>query len=144
MGSINRDDQHEHAQIDPPEPFPQELLDKPASARQYCFDKEYIEEHERLTTWARDTVLRHICPLGNDTAYRIRAKTILVIGPPRVGKTTLIGLITEKFAERASMAMEQDKGYIPYVAITLESSDNSPWLKPGASQATAASAAVSA
>jgi hypothetical protein len=80
MRSINRGDQHENAQVDPPEPFPQELLNNPASARQYYFDRECIEEHARLTE-ARDTVLRYICPLGNDTAYRIRAKTILVMAP---------------------------------------------------------------
>lgn len=111
-----------------PEPFPPELLNEPASVRQNYFEKLYILEHARLLD-ACDTVLRHICPPDNDPDYRRKAKMVLVIGPPQVGKTTLIGLLKEALLRRAQKRMIEDPGYMPFVSITLEAKGRLNWSR---------------
>jgi len=111
-----------------PEPFPPGLLNEPASARQNYFEKLYILEHARLLD-ACNTVLRHICPPDNDPDYRRKAKMVLVIGPPQVGKTTLIGLLKEALLRRAQKRMIEDPGYMPFVSITLEAKGRLNWKR---------------
>ncbi len=43
---------------------------------------------------------------------------VLVIGPPRVGKTTLIRLLEERLLAQAKSQMEQDPSFIPYASLT--------------------------
>lgn len=114
--------------VEEPEPFPPELLNEPASARQNYFEQVYILDHARLLA-VRDKVLGYICPPGNDPDYRREAKMVLVIGPPRVGKTTLIGLLKEALLLRAQKRMIQDPGYMPFVCITLEAKGRLDWRR---------------
>jgi hypothetical protein len=90
------------------------------------FEQHCIIEHERLLD-VRDAVLHYICPPGNDPNYRRKPKMVLVMGPPRVGKSTMIKLLIEELAKRVTEHMEQDKGHVPYVCITLESSTRFSW-----------------
>ncbi len=50
---------------------------------------------------------------------------MLVIGPPRVGKTTLISLLEERLLEQASEQMKRDPGFIPFASITTAGPDAS-------------------
>jgi len=50
---------------------------------------------------------------------------VLVIGPPRVGKTTLISLLEERLLEQASEQMKRDPGFIPFASITTAGPDAS-------------------
>ena len=120
------DDHNEEINAKEPEPFPSELLEQPASARLAYFEHVYILEHDRLLSM-RNAVLRHICSPDDDPSYRRKAKMVLVIGPPRVGKTTLIGLVKEILQKRAEQRMSQDPGYVPFVSITLESKSRFDW-----------------
>jgi len=43
---------------------------------------------------------------------------VLVIGPSRVGKTTLIRLLEERLLAQAKSQMERDAGFIPFASIT--------------------------
>jgi len=43
---------------------------------------------------------------------------VLVIGPSRVGKTTLIRLLEERFIAQAQTQMEADPAFIPFASIT--------------------------
>ena len=52
---------------------------------------------------------------------------VLVMGPPRVGKSTMIKTVLEELAKRAKKRMKEDPGYVPYVYITLESSSHFDW-----------------
>lgn len=101
-----------------PEPFPVELLHQSKSARQAHFEQCLIE-HAHLQQ-ACNAVVRAICMPGETPAYRRLDSLVLVIGPSRVGKTTLIHLLEEQLLSRAQAQMQANPGYIPYVSITLD------------------------
>lgn len=101
-----------------PEPFPAELLHQSKGARQAHFEQCLIE-HTHLQQACND-VIRAICMPGQTLAYRRLDSLVLVIGPSRVGKTTLIHLLEEELLSRAQAQMQADPGYIPYVSITLD------------------------
>lgn len=101
-----------------PESFPVELLQQSAGARQAYFEHCLIE-HTHLQE-ACDSVVRAICMPGNDGAYRRLGSLVLLIGPSRVGKTTLIHLLEQELRLRAQDQMQADPGYIPYVSITMD------------------------
>src|SRR5260370_34407206 len=59
---------------------------------------------------------------GKDASYRRAASMVLVIGPSRVGKTTLMHLLEEELLLRAKPRMQEDPGYVPCVSITTDGS----------------------
>src|SRR5260370_16928507 len=59
---------------------------------------------------------------GKDASYRRAASMVLVIGPSRVGKTTLIHLLEEELLLRAKPRRQEDPGYVPCVIITTDGS----------------------
>lgn len=103
-----------------PERFPAELLIQPEGARQAHFEQCLIE-HTSLAE-ACAAVQHAICMPGKDASYRRAASMVLVIGPSRVGKTTLIHLLEEELLLRAKPHMQQDPGYVPFVSITTDGS----------------------
>jgi hypothetical protein len=109
-----------------PERCPRWLLRRRASVRLDWFEHHCIVDHERLLD-VRDAVLHYICAPGNDPNYRRKAKMVLVLGPPRVGKSTMIELVLEELAKRAKKRMKENPGYVPYVYITLESTSHFDW-----------------
>lgn len=111
-----------------PEPFPPGLLEQSVGARLHYFEQLYILDHARLLD-IRDAVLQHTCPPDNDSNYRREAKMVLVIGPPRVGKTTLIRLLKEALRLRAEKRTSENQGYVPFVSITLESRGRLDWKR---------------
>jgi predicted AAA+ superfamily ATPase len=52
----------------------------------------------------------------------------LVIGPTRVGKTTLMKKLQEKLSERAKMRMLSDPDFIPFAFIDLHGSGRFEWI----------------
>ncbi|MGB7847651.1 MAG: ATP-binding protein [Candidatus Acidiferrum sp.] len=105
-----------------PDRFPANLLTEGAGARQEYFEQQCLIEHPRLRE-ALDHILQAVCPPGTGASMRRLGTTVLIIGPPRVGKTTLIRLLEEQLLARARSQMERDPGFIPFASITLASPD---------------------
>src|SRR5216684_7685591 len=84
-----------------PERFDPMLLTLPPAARVAWFEKECTIEHTCLLQ-ARDAVLRTICSPGEGPSLNRLGTMVLVIGPMRVGKTTLIRLLEHELLQRAS------------------------------------------
>ncbi len=90
-----------------PDGFPVALLTQPIGARQEYFEQQCLIEHPRLRQ-ALEQILQTVCPPGEGASMRRPGTMVLVIGPPRVGKTTLIRLLEERLLAQAKSQMEQD------------------------------------
>ena len=108
--------------INVPDGFPSVLLTQPTGARQQYFEQQCLIEHPRLCE-TLDHLLQTVCPPGEGASTRRLGTTVLVIGPPRVGKTTLIHLLEEQLLARAIRQTEHDPGFIPFASITLASAN---------------------
>src|SRR5215472_3087334 len=106
------------AQLQEPEFFDPSLLKQPAAVRQRYFEDECIIEHPYLDK-ALDDILHAICSPGKELDLKRLGLMALVIGPTRVGKTTLIKKLQEKLSERAKKRMLSDPDFIPYAFIDL-------------------------
>ena len=104
------------------ESFPPELLKLPPGARQEFFEQQCLIEHPRLLE-ALDLILQEICPPGAGASIRRPGTMILVIGPSRVGKTTLIRLLEERLLEHAREHMQIDPSFMPFASITAAGPD---------------------
>src|SRR5258708_21967710 len=100
-----------------PERFDPVLLTLPPAARVAWFEKECTIEHTCLLQ-ARDAVLRTICSPGEGPSLNRLGTMVLIIGPMRVGKTTLINLIEQRLFERARERMLADPSYLPCVRVS--------------------------
>jgi hypothetical protein len=107
-----------------PDGFPAALLTQPTGARQEYFEQQCLIEHPRLCE-ALDHILHTVCPPGDGATMRRPGTMVLVIGPPRVGKTTLIRLLEERLLAQAKGQMERDPGFIPFASITTAGPDAS-------------------
>ena len=83
-------DEEEH-KAEEPEFFDRALLLQPPEVRQEYFEQRCLIEHPRLLE-ALDAILDAICAPGEEVLTRRPGTMVLVIGPARVGKTTLIHL----------------------------------------------------
>src|SRR5260221_10512753 len=83
------------SQTEAPESFPSELLAQPVGARLEYFEQRCLISHPRLQE-ALETTLQSICPPGEGTNTRRPGTMVLLIGPSRVGKSTLIRLLEER------------------------------------------------
>jgi energy-coupling factor transporter ATP-binding protein EcfA2 len=99
-----------------PESFPPELLAQPVGARQEYFERRCLISHPRLQE-ALETILQEICPPGEGASTRRPGTMVLVIGPSRVGKTTLIRLLEERLWARTKVSMMSDPNFIPFASI---------------------------
>jgi len=100
-----------------PDRFPAALLTQPAGARQEYFEQQCLIEHPHLRD-ALDQIVQTICPPGEGASRRRPGTMVLVIGPSRVGKTTLIRLLEERLLTQAKSQMERDASFIPFASIT--------------------------
>lgn len=107
-----------------PDGFPATLLTQPAGTRQEYFEQRCLIEHPRLRE-ALDHILQTVCPPGEGASMRRPGTMILVIGPSRVGKTTLIRLLEERLLAQARSQMERDPEFIPFASITAAGVDAS-------------------
>ncbi len=103
-------------QTEAPESFPPELLAQPAGARLEYFERRCLISHPRLQE-ALETILQAICPPGEGASTRRPGMMVLVIGPCRVGKTTLIRLLEERLLARTKALMMSDPSFIPFASI---------------------------
>ena len=100
-----------------PERFDWELLSQPAGVRLRYFEKDCTIEHAYLSL-ACDTVLRAICSPGEGLSLNRLGTMVLVIGPMRVGKTTLINLVEQRLLVRARERMLTDPSHLPCVRVS--------------------------
>ncbi len=100
-----------------PERFDPVLLTLPPAARVAWFEKECTIEHTCLLQ-ARDAVLRTICSPGEGPSLNRLGTMVLVIGPMRVGKTTLIRLLEQELLRRASERMLREPAHLPFVSVS--------------------------
>jgi len=100
-----------------PERFDPSLLLLPTGARQEYFEHRCLVEHPHLLE-ALETTVRTICSPGTGAQLRRPGTMVLVIGPSRVGKTTLIRLLEERLLTYAKPQMLVDPTYIPFASIT--------------------------
>jgi hypothetical protein len=107
-----------------PDGFPAALLRQPTGARLEYFEHQCLIEHPRLRE-ALDHILQTVGPPGDGATMRRPGTMVLVIGPPRVGKTTLIRLLEERLLAQAKGQMERDPGFIPFASITTAGPDAS-------------------
>jgi len=102
-----------------PEAFPAELLQQPKEARIHYFEIECLIEHAALQE-ACNAVLRIVCIPKDNLKSRGQGTIVLVIGPPRVGKTTLIHFLEEELNRCSEGLMQRHPGYIPFVSVTTD------------------------
>ncbi len=100
-----------------PEFFDRMLLLQPPEVRQEYFEQHCLVEHPRLLE-ALDAILEAICAPGEEVHTRRPGTMVLVIGPARVGKTTLIHLLEERLLAYATSRMQADPHFIPFASIT--------------------------
>lgn len=103
--------------VEEPAFFDWALLLQPPGARQEYFEQHCLIEHPRLLK-ALDAILETICAPGEGASARRPGTMVLVIGPSRVGKTTLIHLLEERLLAYAKAQMQQDPTFIPLASIT--------------------------
>jgi hypothetical protein len=115
------------AELQGPEFFDPSLLKQPAAVRQRYFEDECIIEHPYLEK-ALDDILHAICSPGKELDLKRLGLMALVIGPTRVGKTTLIKKLQEKLSERAKKRMLSDPDFIPFAFIDLHGSGRFEWI----------------
>lgn len=99
-----------------PSSFPVELLTQPIGARLEYFEQRCLIEHPRLRE-ALDQILQTICPPGEGASVRRPGTMLLVIGPSRVGKTTLIHLLEERLRALSREQMAHDASFIPFASV---------------------------
>src|SRR5260370_10071553 len=96
---------------------PSELRTRPAGVRQEYFEQQCLIEHPRLLD-ALDEIVQAICPPGEGASVRRPGTMVLVIGPSRVGKTTLVRLLEERLLTQAQAQMMTDPAFIPFASVT--------------------------
>ncbi len=104
-----------------PERFDPALLTQPAAVRLAWFEKACLIEHARLDQ-ACNAILQMICSPGEGAGFNRLGTTVLVIGPARVGKTTLIEELKKRLLERARERMMQDPNHRPFVSVSAPES----------------------
>src|SRR5712692_2046847 len=112
------------SQVEEPAFFDRALLLQPPSARLEYFEQHCLIEHPKLLK-ALDAILQAICAPREGTHAKRPGTTVLVIGPARVGKTTLIHLLEERLLAYTKEQMERDPTYIPLASITAPESGSS-------------------
>src|SRR5207253_7079724 len=113
---MNQTDNTPEVQTGVPESFPAELLARPLGARQEYFERRCLISHPRLQE-ALEAIIQAICPPGEGASTRRPGTMVLVIGPSRVGKTTLIRLLEERLLARTKALMVSDPNFIPFASI---------------------------
>jgi energy-coupling factor transporter ATP-binding protein EcfA2 len=103
-------------QTEAPESFPPEVLKQPLGARQEYFEQRCLISHPHLQK-ALETTIQAICPPGEGASTRRPGTMVLVIGPSRVGKTTLIRMLEERLLAKSKELMVSDPSFIPFASI---------------------------
>jgi hypothetical protein len=113
---MNKGDNRPERPAEAPEPFAPEVLSLPAGARQEYFEQRCLISHPHLLE-AVETTLQAICPPGEGASTRRPGTMVLIIGPSRVGKTTLIRLLEERLTSMNKAHMLSDPSFIPFASV---------------------------
>src|SRR5260221_14202462 len=100
-----------------PERFDPVLLTQPKASRVAWFEKECTIEHTNLLQ-ARDAILQTICSPAEGSSLNRLGTMGLVIGPSRVGKTTLIRLLEQELIARAGERLLRQPAHHTLLSIT--------------------------
>jgi AAA domain len=111
------EEQQQKCAEEEPEFFDRALLQAPLTVRQEYFEQHCLIEHPLLLS-ALDAILATICAPGVGPHARRPGTMVLVIGPARVGKTTLIRLLEERLLAYAKARMQRDPTFIPLASVT--------------------------
>lgn len=127
---MNNEGEQQETQPEAPEPFPPELLKLPLGARQEYFEQRCLISHPHLLE-ALEATIQTVCPPGEGASVRRPGTMVLVIGPSRVGKTTLIRLLEERLLAKSKTLMLSDPSFIPFASILAAGPDASrfDWLE---------------
>jgi hypothetical protein len=104
-----------------PEWFDPEVLTQSPAKRLSWFAHHCLIEHARLEQ-ACAAILRTICSPGEGEDLTRLGTMMLVIGPARVGKTTLIAELQKRLLMRAKERMLHDPGHRPFVSVSAPES----------------------
>jgi len=107
-----------NGQTEAPESFPSELLAQPVEARLEYFEQRCLISHPRLQE-ALETIIQAVTPPGEGASTRRPGTMVLVIGPSRVGKTTLIHMLEEHLLARCKELLVSDPSFIPFASILV-------------------------
>src|SRR6266436_1628848 len=110
---MNQINNKSEVQMQAPESFPLEVLKLPVGARQEYFEQCCLISHPRLLE-ALEAILQAICPPGEGATTRRPGTMVLVIGPSRVGKTTLIRLLEERLTSMSQAQMQASPSFMPF------------------------------
>jgi len=116
----------EASESEEPERFERSLLNQPKAERLAYFEN-YRLEHTRLSL-ALDTILHALLSPGEGPDLKRPGTIVLVIGPTRVGKTTLIGELEKRLLDRARERMMRDSGFMPFASITALGESRFDWV----------------
>ena len=100
-----------------PEFFDRAFLGASPAARLEYFEQHCLIEHPRQLE-ALESILEAICAPSVEASSRRPGTMVLVIGPARVGKTTLIRLLEERLLAYATAQMQRDPTFIPLASLT--------------------------
>jgi hypothetical protein len=109
-----------------PEHFDPSLLHQPIAERLAYFEN-YRLDHTRLSL-VLDAILRAILSPGEGPDLKRPGIMVLVIGPTRVGKTTLIVELEKRLLNRAKGRMMHDPGFMPFASITVPGESRFDWV----------------
>lgn len=115
---MNDETTQPEGQAPAPASFPPGLLTQPVEARLEYFEQRCLISHPRLQE-ALETIIQAICPPGEGASTRRPGTMVLVIGPSRVGKTTLIRLLEERLLVRCKELLSSDPSFIPFASILV-------------------------
>jgi AAA domain len=104
-------------QDDGPERFDSALLTQSEAKRLAWFEHQCLIGHARLEQ-SCDAILQTICSPGEGEDFARLATMVLIIGPARVGKTTLIAELQKRLLVRASGRMLRDPSHRPFVSVS--------------------------
>jgi hypothetical protein len=100
-----------------PERFAPALLAASPAERLASFEQRCTIAHARLQE-ACAAVLQAICSPGEEATLPRPGVVVLVIGPSRVGKTTLVRVLERQLLAQAQPRLRSDPGHIPVVRFT--------------------------
>lgn len=124
--TLNEQPGSQDGESEEPERFDPSLLDQSIAERLAYFEN-YRLDHTRLSL-ALDAIIRAICSPGEGPDLKRPGIIVLVIGPTRVGKTTLIGELEKRLLDRARERMMRDPGFMPFASITVPGQSRFDWI----------------
>jgi hypothetical protein len=117
MGKRKQPPNPPQVQDEGPERFDPVLLTQPEAKRLAWFEHQCLIGHLRLEQ-SCDAIMRTICSPGEGEDLARLGTMVLLIGPARAGKTTLIAELEKRLLLRANARMLRDPNHRPFVSVS--------------------------